>query len=138
MTESATLTVRSSTEAIDEARLWLSGHLRAGGASADAVWALELALTEALSNVARHAYGGDATRTVELALRLSDERVELDIVHFGVPFDPEAYQPPALERPSGSGYGVHLMGELMDDVVRTQIGPAACLRLVKCRWKDQK
>jgi phosphoserine phosphatase RsbU/P len=118
LTVSDALTIPSRTTAIDDARRWVSAHLREGGAADDTVWAVELALTEALANVDRHAYGGDENREIRLELELDDDRLELRIHHTGEPFDPASYVPPDLEAaPPPSGYGIHLLGELLDEVV---------------------
>ena len=134
-----TLTIQSATTAIDDARRWARGHLEPAGASEDAIWAVEMALTEALANVIEHGYGGDESQAIELSLELHDDRVELLIVDFGKPFDPAAYRPPDLDAAQSGGYGVHLIAELMDEVERTQPdGRGTHLRLVKRRWREAK
>ena len=126
--------IASRAAEIDAARGWASAHLAGAGASADLLWEVELALTEALSNVIRHGYGEDETGRIELALRLDDERVELEIVHFGEPFDPESYREPDLDAAPAGGYGVGLIAELMDEVEQTKApGHRTCLRLLKRR-----
>ena len=139
MIASGSLTIPSRTTAIDDARRWSTGHLSAAGASAEAVWAVELALTEALSNVIRHGYAGDETQQIELELELHDDRLELRITDFGAAFDEDAYTEPDLDASPAGGYGVHLIGELMDEVQRTATtGRGTCLRLVKRRWKEMR
>jgi anti-sigma regulatory factor (Ser/Thr protein kinase) len=128
---SATLTIPSRVAAIDDARRWVSGHL--AGRDEEDVWKVELALTEALSNVIRHAYGGDETREVELALRLDGDRLELEIAHEGEPFDRAGYSPPDLDAVGTGGYGLFLIEELVDEVDFE----GTRLRMVKCRWKEQ-
>ena len=138
MSVSDRLTLPSRTTAIDDARRWASGHLERAGASAEAVWAVELVLTEALSNIVRHAYGGDEGQVIELELDLDDERVELVIVHFGEPFDPSTYSPPDLDAVPTGGYGVLLINELMDEVRReTTADRGTRVTLVKRRWREQ-
>jgi len=124
----------SRTPAIDGARVWLSDRLRAAGASADLLWECELALTEALSNVIRHAYGGDGSGLVELELQVGDEWIEIDVVHRGVPFAPEAYSEPDLDAAPTGGYGLYLIRQLMDGVEQMEApGPSTRLRLTKRR-----
>ena len=131
---SASFEIPSRTPAIDDARVWMSGHLRAAGASADLVWECELALTEALSNVIRHAYKGDGSRRVELALHVRDDQVTVEIVHHGEPFDPEAYRRPDLDAAAPGGYGLHLIRRLMDNVEQTEApGSGTRIRLTKRR-----
>ncbi len=133
MSVSDTLTIASRLTAIEDARRWAAGHLRAAGRSDDDVWAVELALTEAISNVMRHAYAGDETREIGLSLRLEGDRLELEIAHDGIPFDPAGYRPPDLDAAQTGGYGLHLIDELVDEFDNE----GTRLRLVKCRWKEQ-
>jgi serine/threonine-protein kinase RsbW len=133
---SGALTIPSRTTAIDEARRWVTAHLAPAGADPESIWALEMALTEALANVIEHSYGGDESQRIDLLLEVHDDRVELVIRDFGEPFDERAYRPPDLDAAPAGGYGVHLVNELMDDVERLEHeGRGTRLRLVKRDWK---
>ena len=124
----------SRVEEIDGARLWLAAHMRAAGYGDDDVWALELALTEALANVVHHAYGGDPTQRIDLELDVSPSRTTVTITDSGAPFDPAAYEPAPLDTPRSGGYGVHLMREVMDEVAATATPDGGTqLRLTKYR-----
>lgn len=137
MIASDTLTIDSRTAAIDDVRTWVGGYLAPAGASPEAVWAIEMALTEALANVIAHAYDGDESKPIQLCLELHADRCEIEIVDFGAPFDEATYTPPDLTEAQTGGYGVHLIGELMDEVERTAIPDGGTrLRLVKRRWKE--
>jgi anti-sigma regulatory factor (Ser/Thr protein kinase) len=136
---SDTLTIASRTTAIDEARRWVAGHLAPAGASADLVWEVEMALTEALANVITHGYRGDDSQLIHLSLQLHADHLEIEIVDFAEPFDDSAYTPPDLTDARSGGYGVHLMRELMDEVERTAIPDGGTrLRLVKRRWREDR
>jgi len=136
---SATFAIPSRVGAIEDARRWVTGHLQPGGASADALWEIELAMTEALANVIKHAYGGDGSQRIDLALLVEDDRVEIEIVDSGAPFNPASYVPPDLEVASDRGYGVHLIDELMDEVDRQPAGDRGTrLRLVKQGWRNRQ
>lgn len=138
MSVTDTLTISSRTAAIEEARRWAAAHLRSEGASDDAVWALELVLTEALANVIRHAYRGDETKRVELFLHV-DLDLELELLHSGEPFDAETYTPPDLDAAPAGGYGLHLIDALMDEIEQTSTADRRTrLRLVKRRWKEHE
>jgi serine/threonine-protein kinase RsbW len=112
MSVTATLRITSRLAAIDEARRWVGGQL--ADRDQESVWEVELALTEALSNVIRHAYDGDESRQIELALELDGERLVLEIAHDGKPFDPASYRAPDPPRPGG--YGLSLIDRLVDEV----------------------
>lgn len=131
---SETYALPTRTTAIDGARRWASEHARQAQVSADAIFELELAMTEALSNVIRHAYGGDEGQRVDLRLLIDEHRVELSLRDRGVPFDTAAYVPPDLDAPGAGGYGVRLIAELVDEVHRdTPPDGGNVLRLVKYR-----
>lgn len=139
MIVSSTLTIPSRAGAVDDARRWVAGHLEPAGATADAIWEIQLALTEALANVIKHAYAGDESQRIELALRADDDRVEIEIADSGAPFDAASYIPPDLEAASTGGYGVHLIDELMDEVDRQPAGDRGTrLRLVKHGWRNRQ
>jgi serine/threonine-protein kinase RsbW len=130
----ASLEIPSRSPAIDDARVWMSGYLRAAGASDDLVWECELALTEALSNVMRHAYEGKPDRHILLSLLLRDDELEVDIDHDGEPFALEEYREPDLDAAPAGGYGLHLIRELMDDVEQLDAPVSGTrLRLTKRR-----
>lgn len=138
MTVTDELTIPSRTAAIDEVRKWVTRHLQSAGASADAIWEIELAVTEALANVMEHAYRGDETQVVELRLQIDDDRIEIEIGDTGDPFDPQAYSPPDLDASPTGGYGVHLIGGLVDVVERRPNGDRGTrLRLIKRDWRNR-
>ncbi len=107
--------------AIDEARRWASGHAGRAGIDATTIGEIEVAMTEALSNVIRHSYDGRAGEPVQLAVEIDDDRFALEICDRGRAFDPERYRPPDLDAHGDGGYGVYLMEELMDDVIRSPL-----------------
>ena len=52
------------------------------------MWAIELALAEALSNVIRHGYGGAPDQEIRLALEVDAERLVVTVVDSAEPFAP--------------------------------------------------
>ena len=136
MPDSATysFSLASRVDQIDGARLWLTARLRAAEYGDDDVWALELALTEALANVIHHAYGGDPTQRIDLELQVSPSRTTVTITDSGAPFDPAAYEPAPLDTPRSGGYGVHLIREVMDEIAASATPDGGTrLRLTKYR-----
>lgn len=92
----------------------------AAGLDERAVYAVELAVDEACSNIIEHAYGGEGRGDIEIAWRISSDGLTVTLRDRGRPFDPAAV--PTLE-PRGSlkerddrGLGLHLMRQLMDEV----------------------
>jgi serine/threonine-protein kinase RsbW len=116
-----TLVLPSRLEDIDTARRWAACLAQEAGADEDVVAALELALTEALSNIVRHAYDGDPGQEIDLALVITETWVEVSVRDRGRPFDEAAYRPPDPEHPGEGGYGVQLISDVMDHVNRTSL-----------------
>jgi serine/threonine-protein kinase RsbW len=139
MTASIHQTFAMPTElaAIDAARRWASGLARGAGLDDVAISEVELAMTEALSNVIGHSYEGRAGEEVLLSLDIDDARLALGIRDGGRPFEPEDYRPPDLDEPADGGYGVFLIEELMDELSRRPLQDGSTLvELVRYR-KEQ-
>ena len=126
----ATFAVPTTLSSIDDARRWASDHARDARLDADAIAELEVAMTEALSNVIRHSYGEQASERVLLSLYIDDQKIQLGIRDCGRQFDADAYKPPDLDTPSDSGYGVFLIEELMDEVTREPLDDGGTLVLL--------
>lgn len=128
------LILESRFEAIDLARRFARARAQDAGFDADDVSAIELALTEALSNVIRHAYDGHPDREIGLTVTVEDSLLRLEVLDDGHPFDPEGYSPPDLSEPGRGGYGIMLIETLMDDVARERRPDGrTCLSLAKRR-----
>jgi serine/threonine-protein kinase RsbW len=79
-----------------------------------------LAVDEASTNVIEHAYGGATNRFVDLAFSCDADELVVEIVDDGRPVDKSAVprvdlRRYARERRRG-GFGMHLMGRIMDSV----------------------
>ena len=79
-----------------------------------------LAVDEASTNVIEHAYGGAGDRFIELHFDCAPDELSVEIVDDGRPVDRRALprvdlRAYARERRRG-GFGVHLMGRIMDRV----------------------
>jgi serine/threonine-protein kinase RsbW len=133
-THTQTLIIDSRLDATTEARQWIGQAAQQAGFGADTVFNVELAAGEALANVVRHAYQGEAGHEIHLAVSIDDEKLLLTIRDFGRKFDPDTYKPPDLDSPTEGGYGIFLMHELMDEVsYDTSLPDGTLLKLVKYR-----
>ena len=77
---------------------------------------LELAITEAASNVMRHAYGGRTDRRIQLEAEAFDDRIVLRLHHLGQSFDPAAVRPPVFDGTQDGGFGMYIISQSMDEV----------------------
>ncbi len=77
---------------------------------------LELATTEAASNVMRHAYGGRTDRRIQLEAEAFDDRIVVRLHHLGQSFDPAAVRPPVFDGTQDGGFGMYIISQSMDEV----------------------
>jgi len=105
------------------------------------VYAVELAVDEACSNIIEHAYGVDNGGEIECTCEAEDDRLTVILRDHGEPFDPATVTRPDLssgieKRPLG-GLGVYLMRQLMEDVRFEARGEAGNL-LTMVKYKGCK
>ena len=74
-----TFALPTTLASIDDARQWASGHARLAHLDAEAIAELEIAMTEALSNVIRHSYYEQPGERILLSLRIDDDKLELGL-----------------------------------------------------------
>jgi len=106
---------------------------RLTGFSDELCRSLTLAVDEALSNIIRHAYGGNAGQPIEMVFRRADERVEFILTDSGREADLERLQPKPPDELRPGGRGVHFIREIMDEVEYQRLPGQNRLRLVKYR-----
>jgi len=93
---------------------------KAAGLNAHAVYAVQMAVDEACSNIIEHAYGGEGRGTIECTCRISDDGLTVTLRDHGHPFDPSSVPEPHLhanlENRDGGGLGLYFIRRLMDAV----------------------
>jgi serine/threonine-protein kinase RsbW len=109
------------------------GQVAQRGFPREAVFAIRLALDEALTNAIRHGNCCDASKRVRVDYRVSDDRFEATVCDEGCGFQPgdvpDPTRPENIERPHGRG--VMLMRAYMTEVSFNDAGN--CVTLVKHR-----
>ncbi len=100
----------------------------------ESVSQLELAITEAASNVMRHAYRGRPEQLIQLDAEVFADRIVLRLHHLGETFDPGAVKTPAFDGTQDGGFGMYIIAQSVDDVqyYRDERG-RNCISLVKNR-----
>lgn len=98
----------------------------------DQVALLELAVTEAASNIMKHAYHGRTDQRIQLEAEVWPDRVAIRLHHLGDSFDPTVVPSPAFDGSRESGFGIYLIAKSVDDVrySRDERG-RNCIDLVK-------
>jgi len=133
-----TLVIKSRLDQIAKARNWIAEKAQAAGFSSDEVFALKLVVSEACTNIIRHAYEGAPEGDIILSVGIEGDKFSLTIRDFGKKFDLSQYKPPDLDRPAESGYGIYLITKLMDEVEYDTSPPrGTVLRMVKYRGKGR-
>jgi anti-sigma regulatory factor (Ser/Thr protein kinase) len=77
---------------------------------------IALGVTEGITNVMRHGYGGCTDRRIDLVVHTPNGLFRIDIHDYGCFVDPEAIRSRPLETVRPGGLGVHLMKATMDTV----------------------
>ena len=112
------LTINSDLAATRQVEQHLLTQLRAHNYPEDFLFAIRLALEEALSNAIKHGNGLDPAKVVTVRFAISTQEVQLIVTDQGRGFDPNAVPDPTtnehLEDPNGRG--IMLMRAYMDEV----------------------
>jgi anti-sigma B factor antagonist len=100
---------------------------------------LELAVTEAASNIMRHAYHGRPDQRIQVTVDGFADRICIRLWHHGTGFDPATVQPPVFDGSRDGGFGVYIIAQCVDEVhyVRDEQG-GNCICLVKKRTRRDK
>ena len=95
---------------------------------------LELAMTEAASNVMRHAYNGRTDQRIQLDAEVFHDRIVLRLHHLGETFDPDAVNAPKFDGTQEGGFGMFIIERSVDEVRyhRDERG-RNCISMVKNR-----
>ncbi len=105
---------------LDPVRTFVAESAEACGLEPAAVYAVQLAVDEAFTNIVEHAYGGESEEMIECTCQIGGNGLSISLRDCGKPFDPQAVPTPDLEarleeREIG-GLGLYFIYQLMDDV----------------------
>lgn len=108
------------------------GDLPAPGLPDHEIRLLEVAVTEAATNVVRHAYGSEEARSLRLEASYDAEALVIRVFDRGQPFKPETIPAPLQDEPRGGGFGLLLMYGILDGIEYEREGDGRnCLSLTK-------
>ncbi len=118
------LNISSELSSARQVEQRLIGELRRYDYPDDCLFAVRLAVEEALANAIKHGNRLDPEKTVTVRFSIEPEKVQLIVTDQGMGFDPAAVPDPTtdehLEDPSGRG--ITLMHAYMDEVVYNSRG----------------
>ncbi len=106
--------IESIAEAAEEAAK-IAGR---SGFGEEALFGIDMAVREAVTNAVLHGNGRDETKRVEIGYTTSESALVITVRDSGVGFDPEAVPDPTAEQNllKASGRGLLFMRNFMDEV----------------------
>jgi len=124
---------------LDAIRGFAAQAARDAGMDDSQVYAVELAMDEACTNIVEHAYKGEENGDIECTCDANDVCLTLVVRDHGKPFDPSTVSEPDLDgdietRPLG-GLGIYLIKQLMDDVHFEPLGESGNVLTMVKRYK---
>jgi len=114
-TRSIQLRIPAKAEYITLCRLALSGLAQLRDISEDTMADLKLALTEAVSNSVRHAYGENGGGHVDITYELLIDRLGIQVVDDGDGFDPDEAPSSDGKELSEGGLGIAIIRTIADE-----------------------
>ncbi|MEW6510596.1 MAG: ATP-binding protein [Bacteroidota bacterium] len=112
--------IESRTERLIAVRDFVSEAARAFGFGDEDVSKIALAVDEACTNIIKHAYRFDPTKTISISVVEDGGAFQIAIRDTGRQFDPAQVHPPDMKEYLShyrkGGLGVYLMKSLMDKV----------------------
>jgi anti-sigma regulatory factor (Ser/Thr protein kinase) len=130
-------------ENLDYVREFVGQAAVDSGMKPSAVYAVQLAVDEAFSNIIEHAYGGECLENVQCSCEITKETLVVKLHDCGQSFQPGKVPAPDLtadlQNRKIGGLGLYFMRQLMDDVdfvftIDPETGrPCNILKMVKHR-----
>jgi serine/threonine-protein kinase RsbW len=120
--ETVELKLPSRIESIDEAAAAATDAARRLGFTEDALFGIELAVRESVTNAVLHGNKQDESKPVEVGLLFSNDVLTVTVRDQGKGFDPEKVADPTAEENilKASGRGILFMRNFMDEVTWEQ------------------
>lgn len=118
--QSQTRVYAAQFDNLEPVRQFVGEAARQSGLDDSAIYAAQLAVDEAFTNIIEHAYGGESLEKIECSCEIFEAGLVITLCDCGKPFDPVAVPDPDLEadledRDIG-GLGLYFIRQLMDEV----------------------
>lgn len=84
--------------------------------SEDLIFQIKLALTEAVTNIIRHAYKERSGETIQIEAYAQDDSLVIQLSHNGESFDPTKVPPPAFDGSRDGGFGLFIIASIIGKV----------------------
>ncbi len=83
----------------------------------DRISMIELAVTEVVTNIIRHAYEGVSDRPIDISIGFESDALTIEFLDQGKSFDPNRAPPPKFDGSQEGGFGLYIISHIADDVV---------------------
>jgi serine/threonine-protein kinase RsbW len=116
--ETVELTLPSRVESVAEAAEAVADAARRLGFAEDALFGIDMAVREAVTNAVLHGNGADESKPVEVGLAGTNSGLVVTVRDRGTGFDPSSVADPTREENllKASGRGILFMRTFMDEV----------------------
>ena len=116
--ETSELRFPSRVEAVDQAAASVSAFLSRAGVGEDALFGIDMAVREAVTNAVSHGNKLDESKFVDVGLKSSPGSFEITVHDQGPGFNPSDIPDPTKEENilKSSGRGIFFMRNFMDEV----------------------
>ena len=131
MADEVEITIASHPRWLRLVRQVVEECARQAGFDGRDVHGITLAVGEAVGNVIKHSYKGDASRSFTLVCRSDPESFEVQVRDDGEPFNHSVVDPPPPEEIRVGGRGIFLMRTLVDEIGYERLDGANVTRLRK-------
>lgn len=136
VTKNYILKIPSQTDNLELIRNFVSGVAKKVGFNAEESNKIELAVDEACTNVIKHAYRHDATKDIDVAIKIDYQKLTVVVTDRGKSFEFHEVELPDMKQYLAElrvgGLGIYLMKTLMDEVeYQSRPGNRNEVRMVK-------
>ncbi|GAB1431026.1 anti-sigma regulatory factor [Ignavibacteria bacterium] len=116
----ARIEVSGAAESLESIRNFVRRHAERWGFSEEQAGLIALAVDEACSNIIRHSYKNDTSKSVSVAIRIEGSQFKVLIMDSGATFNPLSVSSPNMEQYfkmfRSGGLGIHIMRKVMDAI----------------------
>lgn len=103
------------------------------------IYAVQLAVDEAATNIIEHGYGGDDKGDIVISYQILENGIRITLKDKGIAFDPELIPEPSFEGKTiedltPRGLGIFFMRKMMDEV-KFDISPRVGNKLIMVKYK---
>ncbi len=132
-------TFHAKYTSLDDIRTFVAQAARNAALGDKAVYAVQLAVDEACTNIIDYAYGGESDAEIRINCEITPDALKITIQDEGKPFDVDAVTPPDVDLPLSErqvgGLGIFLINNLMDETDHKTVGESGNI-LVLTKKRD--